>query len=251
MKYFILSICLLLSGCGSMSTKAVKDSPTSLSVADNMGKINPIILGYSQDNIKIAEQTKDIAVAANAPQEIAVGLDKIKENSVAIDQTVVELKKDTAKVKTLEKQSDAQNQKAIADLYSSLQWFFGISGSMILIGVILAFTVERKLGIVISAIGGVGLALAAGAVFYLKTIATIGMALIVASLVIGVSYGIWRLFLAFRAVKENVKVIEAVKPELTPEAKAKIFGNDVDVGVAGTIQSQSTKTMVKKIRGKK
>ncbi len=248
-----------ISASTSKIDGAVKDliadhkniSDKAQAILDDKPKIDPFI----------TEETKPILddIFANAG-EIQTYTDKAKEHTNTIVTENANIAKNNDSVKKLEsqitklkEQLDSARQDGIRSLYTSLKFFFGLAFLAILGGLVLAFFVDKKLGMSIAGVGLLGLALATGAVYYLQTIAYIAMAIIIASLVVCVGIGIWALINVTKEKKvlsvaniENVGLIEDIKNNhLDETAKAKIFGPQDDKSLVKEWQSPTTIKVVK------
>ena len=184
--------------------------------------------------------------------QILLQNDKIK----SAESKVVKLENEITK---LNKKLDATKQESLENMYSYLSFLFGVSFLTIIAGVVLAWLVNRKLGFTIAAIGVVSLGLAAGAIFYLETIALIGVVILIAGIVISLALLITSLIKENKekktletATKENVQLIDTIKKELPTDTKKLYFGDDENKkpGLAQAIQSEKTIEVVDTIRGK-
>jgi hypothetical protein len=126
----------------------------------------------------------------------------------------------------------------------------------VITGVVLLFvTVNKNLGYAICGIGVLTLAMAAGALFFLETIAYIGIAIIALGVITALLALVWKIFKADREIVtlnqanvENVRLVEAVKQVLPVEKKLELFGDRAIPGKVQNIQTEKTKKLVAKIR---
>lgn len=276
-----LLLSLFLLGCSGRSPNLSTDNVGSPSIPiaqslDNIKENSTEVIKPETDNI--IQKSNDIETIVtdkikpiipletssildqlnNDVQEIKNSAEKIqqanKENISKID--IIE--KSNHDVKRLETQNaklkadlDSARQDGIKGLYTSLKFFFGIAFLAIMAGLVLAFFVDRRLGLSIAGVGLLGLALATGAVYYLQTIAFIAMGIIIASIAVCVIIGIIALIKINKDKKvlhtaniENVGLIEDIKKNhLDEDTTKKIFG--VETPLAKEWQSPSTVQVVK------
>lgn len=271
----LLLIVLILSSCSperniidqnnGQPSQTIKNSSDKISkdlqsINNEQDNINSKADTIKSDATKINQKDISDSVIKNADDIKASAL-KTKEKTENIDNSLSEINSANSSVESLESQvsklkDELQNskQEGIKSLYTSLKFFFGISFLAIMGGMVVAFFVDRKLGLSISGIGILGLALATGAVYYLKTIAFIGMIIVIASIALCVGLGILTLIkinkeknLLKVANKENVGLIEDIKKNHLPEEiKSKIFGGEKSL--AEEWQSPETVNIVKQTR---
>ena len=194
---------------------------------------------------------------------VAVNTETIRSNTVAATAQNSNIKNEVASVAHLQKLiAELQREKqqmqddAIKNLYSTLSFFFGLGFLTVVVGVVLAFFVNRRLGYSIAGLGLMALALAAGAVFYLKTIATVAIVIIISGIVLCVAIGVWQFVRENReknvleqANVENVQLVQTIKDRLDPSSKLEIFGEN-KLGIAHKIQSDATQKIVKRVKNK-
>ena len=243
---------ILLSNSKTVDSeiKTIDDS------ADSLLQKNPDVIKISETIHNSVDVIRDnFAEIQNSAQNLSTKiLDLQKRN--------LELSKQTYKIQTLEQsllklKNDQQKIKddAIKNLYSTLGVAFVVGFLMIVAGVVLFFWVDKKFGISIATLGIVGCALAAGAVFYLQTIAIVALYIILGCVFLAVGYGIYHLTRKSNQVKildkanvENVKLVQQIKDYLDPADKQEIFGDEQNQGLVEKIQSPETKKIVSEIK---
>lgn len=282
MKSFILSLFVMgatVFGCASKAPQSIVNNPTpSKDVSVSIEKQNSAVEKIENANHDIISTTTllENSINTNEPkkEDLINGINVIKDNSTKIQTSTDTLKEESktlsalvAQVKNLESQviklqADLQKAKqdmekvrqdAIKNIYSSLNYFFALGFLVILAGGVVGFMVNPRLGMLIAGIGLLGIGLAAGAIFYLKTIAVVGIAIIIGSILLTLYLVIHHLFVTNRANTENVQLIEKIKDELKPDQKETIFGPPTEkepVPLYQEIQSPKTQKIVKQIREK-
>lgn len=238
--------------------------------------INAGVASSSTSANAIVQKTEDPVIRANVSEivnnnekihasadAIAANSQKIGESVQAIDTEATSIQKNVKSIVALEKKiTELQDQKqklendAIKNLYTTLSFFFGLGFVTIVAGLVIAFLVNRKLGFSIAALGLLALAAAAGAIFYLKTIAIVAIVIIIAAIVMCVGLGVWHLVNEVRAKTvleqanvENVQLVQTIKNRLDPAAKVEIFG-EVKKGIAHELQSEKTQQIVQQAKKK-
>lgn len=205
----------------------------------------------SLDQITKASDT--IATESKKIDDAAFGIEGQSKNILQSNSKIVELEK---QVQTLKQSNSQAEQEAKKTLYRILGVGFGISLVIILVGAVLMFTgTNKNLGYTIFGIGLLTLALAAGATFYLETIAIIGISIIALGAITALGVLAWKVFRAdseittlSQANVENVRVVEAVKQELSADKKVEFFGDRAIPGKVNSMQTEKTKKLVAKIR---
>lgn len=267
----------------SISTSAVlqadsivKIDEANKSTQEKVSSIRATTDESAKTAASIVERTEDAAIVSsvdvilNHNQKIREDANIIEANSEKIVSNLElaskhnnQIQKDAHSVENLQKTiADLENEKqklqndAIKNLYTTLSFFFGLGFLTVVAGLVLAFLVNRKLGMSIAGLGVLALALAAGAIYYLKTIAVVAIVIIVASVLVCVAIGVWHVVRENREKRtleqanvENVKLVQTIKDRLDPNAKLEIFG-EYRPGIASTIQSDRTREIVKKVRDK-
>lgn len=202
-------------------------------------------------NEKIRERTDVIATntaTINEGVETATVQNKqIKDHVKVIEQLQL-------KIVELENQKQQMQNDAIKDLYTTLSFFFALGFVTVVAGMVVAFLVNRRLGMSIAGLGLMALALAAGAIYYLKTIAIVAIVIIIAAIVVCVALGVWYLVRENREKRdleqanvENVQLVQTIKERLDPNAKVEIFG-ETRTGIAHKLQSEKTQRIVKRAK---
>lgn len=203
------------------------------------------LLNKNADNIKtennnIKDQVKEIGT-------VATDVQKSTKDVKALETKII----------SLQKENDQVRADAIKNLYAYLGWIFGLAFAVIIGGAVVAFFVNKKAGMVLVGVGMLGIALAAGAIFYLKTLAAVGIYIIVGTILACIGYVIWlvkqevtKKVHLVTANEENVTVIDQLKKELAPEVKEKYFGTSEKEGIVHLMQSDTTKDIVSEIRNK-
>ena len=267
----------------SISSSAVLQSDSIVKISESNASskevVNSIRATTDESNktaASIAEKTEDAAIITsvdtiiNHNQKIREDANAIEANAEKIQSNLelaqkhnVQIQKDAHAVENLQQtiaNLEGEKQRlqndAIKNLYTTLSFFFGLGFLTIISGLVLAFLVNKKLGMSIAGLGVLALALAAGAIYYLKTIAVVAIAIIIASIVVCLAIGVWHVVRENREKRtleqaniENVTLVQKIKERLEPNAKLEIFG-EYKPGLASTIQSDRTRDIVKKVRDK-
>jgi hypothetical protein len=126
---------------------------------------------------------------------------------------------------------------------TTLNWAFTVSILASGIGVVLLF-VKPTLGITVLGSGLTGSLLAASAIRYMDALLLLGGIALLSVIVFFVIY----LYRNRKALTENIKLIEQMKPALPDAVKYKVFG---EKGLADQVQSKETKKIVQNVRKKK
>lgn len=211
----------------------------------------------SVENIK--NNSEKISLLLNSIQNyienIKINLVHISEYSKQILEKNKQTNKYIEKLQKLEKENEQLKRDAQSKLYSYLTAIFGISLLTIVAGFVVAFFVDKKLGLTISAIGIMTLAFAAGATFYLKWIAIIGIIVTITGLLFSVGLLIYHLTRGNKQIntlvtanEQTIELVEAIKQELDPETKVTFFGDKALPGIAQAIQDEKTQDLVRNIR---
>ena len=202
-------------------------------------------------NEKIRERAE---VISNNTATIAAGVDSATAQNQQIKNHVAMVEHLQNKIVKLENEKQQMQNDAIKDLYTTLSFFFGLGFVTIVAGLVVAFLVNRRLGMSIAALGLMALALAAGAIYYLKTIAVVAIVIIIAAIVLCVGIGVWYLVRENREKRdleqanvENVQLVQTIKERLDPNAKVEIFGES-KTGIAHKLQSEKTQRIVKRVK---
>jgi hypothetical protein len=167
----------------------------------------------------------------------------IKEYTAFTQKSQVEIAKLQEKIKELE----SSNQKLLKTMMAwiSVCCVVGI-GACLVIG---AFF-KTPTAFIIAAGCLVTLGVSVAVSIYVQYIAWIALVLLGIGFVIAVIYVAWQIKTQDKAVSELVHTGEVVKTFLPNDSREKIFGNKVLPGVAHVIQSDSTMSIVRKIRNK-
>ena len=202
-------------------------------------------------NEKIRERTD---VIATNTATISAGVETATVQNKQIKDHVAVIEQLQNKIVKLEGEKQQMQNDAIKDLYTTLSFFFGLGFVTIVAGLVVAFLVNRRLGMSIAGLGLMALALAAGAIYYLKTIAVVAIVIIIAAIVLCVGIGVWYLVRENREKRdleqanvENVQLVQTIKERLDPNAKVEIFGES-KTGIAHVLQSEKTQRIVKRAK---
>ena len=202
-------------------------------------------------NQKIRERTD---VIATNTATISAGVETATVQNKQIKDHVKVIEQLQLKIVELENQKQQMQNDAIKDLYTTLSFFFGLGFVTVVAGMVVAFLVNRRLGMSIVGLGLMALALAAGAIYYLKTIAIVAIVIIIAAIVVCVALGVWYLVRENREKRdleqanvENVQLVQTIKERLDPNAKVEIFG-ETRTGIAHKLQSEKTQRIVKRAK---
>jgi len=283
----LLTLTLFLGGCKTVSpvdldgitlnntaSQTLTDATLSQSESiKNLQKIHTQIdangLAIDTESTKIQNGSTDPEIQKSAT-EIHNRASEIRQDSAKSLAEISSISKDNKKIidsskkviglenklKNLIDERDLAQKDAIKSFYSTLG-FFAICGfATIVVGFVLAAFVNKKLGLMIAGIGLMGMACAAGTIYYFKTIALISIAIIIVSILFCVYLAIKYLIASTKETKvykaatvENVSLLEKVKDYLDDDDKHEIFGAPTaPTPLAQEIQSPTTITVVKKIR---
>lgn len=253
----------MLVGCGpkpkiNIMPPTGNNTSTNVTLATNAQKNSVGVVTKKSDNIIKTSNDIKALVPGNVPvetkaqsikedaEEIKKEAEKIKTESINIEKNNESVKSLESKILELQNSNKTLQQDAVKKLYTYLSALFGIGLLIVLGGAVLAFLYDKKMGITISLIGVLSLGLAAGATFYLQQIAYIGVAIIVAAILVSVYMVIKSLLQERKATTENVQLVEKIKPLLNPEDNHKIF--KAEENIASQIQSKTTQKLVENIR---
>ena len=209
----------------------------------NQVESSPILKKIKNYIDVIIEKTKQILIVKNNLAKSSTNLKIAKEKIIQIDKNMELLIKER-------NEAVKENNELKEDIKSRIT----SSLKKIVIGSIVGFGVFIGIGVFVNLKGGlIGavsclstmvLALAVGQ--HIDIIAWVGLAVIIISvLIIG-----FLIYIQRKAIIECVETTEKTKEKLPEEAKNEIFGNGEDDGIAGILQSKSTKEIVKKEREK-
>lgn len=219
----------------------------------------------AKENIEISKRAASIHLTSGLDPKISDHAKEIEKHSRDITKDILEIKQYIGSVfSSAEKMSklgeDVKNlEKKIADLQKTAEIlenenakklyeyiaFFWVAGfALIAGGLALAFLVNRMAGGSVALVGIIILGLASASQYYLKEIAQVGFAIVVAGMIGGIAFLIymaWRSKRAEVAISEVVELVEEMKKDLTDEQLSKMFG---DNGVAMNLYSNATKSIV-------
>lgn len=219
-------------------------------VATSSHPENSDLINYS--NLVIGETSK-IKEANNSTSEVIPNLVANNKNLQKVDQKIKDL---TGKIIELENEKGKLQNEAVKNIYSYLGIIFAIGTLTVIAGAALAFFINPRSGLFVCGLGLIGLAVAAGATYYLKVVALVGI-IGVGVVIVGIIGYI--VFVAIRqkkevkvlatATEETVNLVEKIKDHMPPEKKAEIFGiNSVPGKVEEIVKSDSSRKIIDKIR---
>jgi len=221
------------------SNKIISTSSTEIEVVPS--KPAPV----SDANRRIHDASRDID---KDMESLRVALGDIGSSAERVAGMGSDVRKLEAKIADLQKTAailENENAKKLYD-YIALFWVAGFL--LIAGGIALAFFVNRMAGGAIALTGVIVLGLASASQYYLKEIAQVGFAMLVAGMVGGVGflvYMAWKQRRTDVALSEVVELVDELKKDMTEEQLQKIFG---DNGVAMSLYSSATHGLVEKKR---
>jgi hypothetical protein len=226
-----------------------KNTVEEIKVPENEAKVVEI----AQSLEKISKASSTITTESKKIDDAVIGIEGQSKNILQSNTKILELEK---QIRDLKNANSEAEQKAKQSLYKILGIAFGLGFATVITGVVLLFvTVNKNLGYAICGIGVLTLAMAAGALFFLETIAYIGIAIIALGVITALLALVWKIFKADREIVtlnqanvENVRLVEAVKQVLPVEKKLELFGDRAIPGKVQNIQTEKTKKLVAKIR---
>lgn len=175
----------------------------------------------------IKQQTEDIKAQNNTIKGTANAVQGLEDN-----------------IEEYENEGTAEAKKKLYNLILGMSAFGGIS----IIGGIILFFFNPKLGAMVAAFGLITSVISIAGVYYLKWIAIWGISLLGLALVITVGFLI-RSFLQAKNYKisheKNIELIEEIKDTLPETKRKEIFD---DGGLADQIQPEAVKKLVKKTK---
>ena len=286
MKTLILSILILCSsllilGCSPETSHITNTFEVKKDIEGSRIKIEESTVdlikhtdSISKEAISIKSKSQEGLLASAPETDIYQLFDEIKassaiilsetdslqnvKNNLSLVQSklqIVESKVDemTDNSKILKKERDEaikERDKLQEDLKSGMAKLlrFIIGGCIIGIGIFgaLAAFGNIKGGMFGAAGCGITLVLAIVVGQHVVLIGWIGLAIVL----FGIGLGAYHIYNERKALKEVILTTEEVKKELPQASKDKIFGIDPDLGIAGRLQSATTKTIVQKERAK-
>lgn len=182
-----------------------------------------------------AQKLKDTEARLLEEQKKIEGYTDFAKNSEA------ERAKLEAKIKDLQ----SSNAKLLKTL---LAWVtvccvVGIGASLVI-----GFLFKTPYALIIAAGCLATLGVSVAVTMYLQSIAIVSLIALGIGFLGAIAYVVYQIINKNKAVKELVHTGEVIKPYLTEEAKAKIFGNGAEPGLAFQIQSTSTEKIVSDVR---
>lgn len=229
--------------------------------ANTIDSANQEIASLSQDPLirqnseVIRQEVGEIKQETSTITTLLEGIDErtgeiLESNNRILDsnQNVVKLENENAR---LIAEKDKANEKAKESLYKTLAWFFGVGVAIAIAGAVVLIW-EKKIGMMIIAIGGATIGIAAATTFYLEWVAIIGGITILISIFGTIGLLIWRyrktlfqtqeLQAADNAATEVITFIDKiVKPALPDDVREVIFG---DNGMANKFQTEETRRVI-------
>jgi hypothetical protein len=270
MKAFVgIASLVLLASCTPEDQKIKQDSPTELrSVSSHIKGSNKDILDDATAIQKQAASAKSgvdrISSEANRPitgkindsladissraDQIIDGSKRIAEETKNLDQTLSDISNMEKTINDLKASLEEARKAAIQRLYTYITMFWVIGFIVIIGGAVVAFFVNKMMGLTLSMVGVLMIGFASASHYYLQEIAMVGGIIIVGTMLFGVGLLVWSMINAKRstiAVKEIVEMIEILKESMLDSEKERIFGQD---GLASKVQSDITKEVIAKIK---
>jgi len=234
---------------------ASKSISSELNIIDNISEdiLNTIALAESTNELNYIEQsTESIKESVDSAQQEQIRITEALED---LEQANQEAFLGARLTENIEKQleefrkSDREiRKKALENLHSFITLFFVIGFGMLIAGAFIAFWINGKLGATILGIGILTVGFSSASQYYLEEIATIGLIILIIGFISTAGIIAWMLIKGKgneKAIKEIVKLIEAMKHKLTLEERKDIFGVD---GVASRLTSDLTKKIVSEIK---
>jgi len=217
----------------------LKSTPESLKlVRGDVDGIKTDAVGLRKDKSTLdatEQKLKDTEASLSVQQE------RIKDFTKFAAQSESDRTKLQEKIKNLE----SSNGKLVKTM---LSWI--ISACVVGIGIclVVGFVFKTPSAFMIAAGCLATMGVAIGVTFYMQQIAWIAIAVLGLCFVIAVIYVFIQVKNKDKAVTELFHTGEVVKSYLPTNAKEKIFGSEVEPGIAHQIQSKTTKDLVSKIK---
>lgn len=216
-------------------------STSSVEIETTPAKPEPV----ADANRRIHDASRDIDKDMDS---LRVSLHDIDASAQRVAGMGADVRKLEAKISDLQKTAavlESENAKKLYD-YIALFWVAGFL--LIAGGIALAFFINKMAGGCIALTGVIVLGLASASQYYLKEIAQVGFAMLIAGMVGGVGflvYMAWRQRRTDVALSEVVELVDELKKDMSEEQLQKIFG---DNGVAMNLYSSATHTLVENKR---
>jgi hypothetical protein len=219
-------------------------------VATSSHPDNADLISYSD---LVAGEASKIKEANNSTADVIPNLISDSKNLQKVDQKIKDL---TNKIVDLENEKGKLQNEAVKNIYSYLGIIFAIGTLTVIAGAALAFFINPRSGLFVCGLGLIGLAVAAGATYYLKVVALVGI-IGVGAVIVGIIGYI--VYVAIRqkkevkvlttATEETVNLVEKIKDQMPVEKKLEIFGTNMVPGKAQEIiKSESSRKIIDKIR---
>jgi hypothetical protein len=237
-KYMVILILLFVVGCNS----SVKKTVVYTDIGSPAGQIGSKAKDIRLLTLAIDKETKDPNIwllsseVKHDANDISVLSTKIVDLDKVNDKCLQDLQDENA---TLQ----AKVNDLMASMYRTIA-FWSIVG--IAVGAGLIFFQQVTVGIGVMVISVVLGSASFAYDKYSSLIAKGGMIFVIGCML----YLLIPIYKWVRTTIENVKVTNAAKAALTPEAKIKVFGTELTNGIAGALQSDSTIAITDKIRAR-
>ena len=278
MRLLFLGLLLLGFSCGTDTFKDYKEiedaSPDIKKHIEVVDATVDSINKSADDTIKEADNIKSVAatITDKVPKEsknIDASADKIKgyqndiktkskeleisnQNLINAEARVAELEKQddekTAEIKKLREDIKKERDAKKAALFKGLMYLIILSVILGAICVVCAIRGEAK-AMWGAAVCGAVIVISLGISFYSTQLALVGAVALVAGLVL-VGWSAYSEYVSRKATKELVDTVEVAKEKMDTNAKKEVFGSGAITGHAHTLQSNSTKSLVNKLRVK-
>lgn len=258
--WLIMSMTLLLAGCqtGSLSFNSPGASTLYNETVQQANIINRMENRHDsiQSAAEFIEQNSEIPEVQDAAIMIQREVGILKDEMNGLRDTNKKLEKTAKDFERLSRENQELKSEGSAEarqnLFRILGIIFALGAAAIVGGVIISFY-NAKTGFMIVGIGLVTTAIAAAGTYYLQWIAIAGI--IIAG--VGLLTTLIMLIMNARDAKvekesneANIKIMEVMKPELSEDAKNKVFGGNGKSGIAEVIQTKPVKKKVAKIRSR-
>jgi len=244
MKYNIvfvmLILCMFLFGCSSRKTEIpieysgnIKD--TISQVIDN----NSVVVTKSRNIQTIAKEE----VVINDAKEIEIISEK--SNSL-LDNANIELVSNNTYVEGLKKELEQSRNKSKQMMETLFNTLLFLSVIMVISGIAIGIFLNKSLGVTITLIGILSMSVVKFYLIFSNVFVYFGCGIF--SLIF--LYILYKAYQLFVATKTNIKLIDTIKTCLPEDTKTKVFGDKQKgiLGVADTLQSDSTKKIVNDIK---
>jgi hypothetical protein len=214
---------------------------TIITSSDQIDEVTDLPPAVASANRSIRDASRDIDKDINSIKTTLAGIEASSKKMASSESDVRKLELKITDLKRTAEILENENAKKLYD-YIALFWVAGFL--LIAGGIALAFFINKMAGGSIALTGVIVLGLASASQYYLREIAQVGFAMLVAGMVGAVGFIIymaWRQRRTDVALSEVVEMVDELKKDLSDEQLKKIFG---DNGVALKLYSTATCAIV-------